>query len=56
MSQENVEVFKRGVEAYNRRDADALIDQLDPTINGHPAMHGGARGGTTVYRGHERCA
>jgi hypothetical protein len=32
MSQENVESFKRGVEAYNRRDAQALIEELDPTV------------------------
>ena len=53
MSQENVEVFKQGVEAYNRRDADALIEQLDPTIEWHPAIMVGLGGDTSVYRGHE---
>jgi hypothetical protein len=30
MSEENVEVFKRGVVAWNRDDFDAWIDQFDP--------------------------
>ena len=32
MSQENVEVFKRGVEAWNRDDFDAWIEQYDPEV------------------------
>ena len=32
MSQENVENFRRGLEAYNRRDLDALIEELDPDV------------------------
>ena len=32
MSQENVEVFKRGVEAWNGDDLDAFIDLVDPEI------------------------
>jgi hypothetical protein len=28
MSQENVEALKRGVDAYNRRDIGALLDEL----------------------------
>ena len=32
MSDENVERFKRGVEAYNRRDADALLEFMDPEV------------------------
>jgi hypothetical protein len=30
MSQENVNAFKRGLAAYNRRDMDALMETLDP--------------------------
>ena len=30
MSQENVEAFTRGNEAANRRDVEALLEQLDP--------------------------
>ena len=53
MSQENVESFKRGVEAYNRRDAQGLIDVLDPRVEWHPALLVMLGGEPTVYRGHE---
>jgi ketosteroid isomerase-like protein len=53
MSQENVEAFKRGVEAYNRRDAEALLENLDPEVEWHPALLVGLGGEATVYRGHE---
>jgi ketosteroid isomerase-like protein len=48
MSQENVEVFKRGVDAWNREDFDAWIDHLDPDIEWSARMevylgHAGAR-------------
>jgi hypothetical protein len=32
MSQENVENFKRGLGAYNRRDLDALMQELDADV------------------------
>jgi hypothetical protein len=32
MSQENVESFTRGIEAWNRDDFDAWIDQFDPEV------------------------
>jgi ketosteroid isomerase-like protein len=38
MSQENVEAFKRGLDAYNRRDLDALLETLDPDVEWHPAL------------------
>jgi ketosteroid isomerase-like protein len=53
MSRENVEAFKRGVDAFNRRDLEANLDVLDPEVVQHlalPAMFGGQ---STVYRGHE---
>lgn len=53
MSEENVEGFRRAVEAYNRRDIDAFLDAFDPMVEAHPltlAMFGQA---ATVYRGHE---
>ena len=53
MSEENVEAFRRVLEAYNRRDIDAFLEAFDPTVEIHPltlAMFG--REGT-VYRGHE---
>ena len=44
MSLENVELFKRGVEAWNGDDYDAWIDQYDPEIEWFALME--------VYRGH----
>ena len=52
MSQENVEVFKRGIEAFNRGDLEAVPDMLHPEVVLHlslPAMFGGE---ATVFRGH----
>ena len=53
MSQKNVEAFKRGSDAANRRDIDALLAVLDPEVEWHPAMAALLEGATTVYRGHE---
>ena len=50
MSQENVEVYKRAVDANNRRDLDALLDEFDPDVEWHSALVGM---GTQVYRGKE---
>jgi uncharacterized protein len=52
MSQENVEAYERGVDAYNRRDVEALLEELDPEVVMHlalPAMFGGE---SAVLRGH----
>jgi ketosteroid isomerase-like protein len=53
MSQENVETFKRALEAYNRRDLDALLAELDPAVEWHAALEMLLGGEGTVYRGHE---
>jgi ketosteroid isomerase-like protein len=52
MSRENVEAFKRGTEAYNRRDADALLKELDPDVEWHSALLIPFGGEATVGRGH----
>jgi hypothetical protein len=44
MSQENVESFKRGIEAWNRDDYDAWIDEFDPELQWFALME--------VFRGH----
>ena len=44
MSGENVESFKRLVEAWNRDDFDAWIDQFDPEVEWFTLLE--------VYRGH----
>ncbi len=53
MSQENVEVFKRAFDAINRRDAEALVAELDPEVEWHSAILMAMGGKQTVYRGHE---
>jgi ketosteroid isomerase-like protein len=53
MSQENVEAFRRGLEAGNRGDIDGLLEALDPQIEWHSALHAFLAGETTVYRGHD---
>src|SRR3954454_17231251 len=53
MSQENVEAFKRGLEAGNRGDVDALLAKLHPEIEWHSALHVLMGGQQTVFRGHD---
>jgi SnoaL-like domain len=53
MSQEDVEAFKRGFEAHNRRDIEALLQELDTEVEWYSALETALGGGTTVYRGHE---
>jgi ketosteroid isomerase-like protein len=53
MSRENIESFKRAVEAYNRRDVEALLQELAPEVEWHPVLEGLLGGEATVYRGHE---
>ncbi len=53
MSQENVDAFKRGLEAGNRGDVDTLLDELDPEVEWHSALHAFLGGEQTVFRGHD---
>ena len=53
MSQENVEAFKRGLDAFNRRDVEAMLEELDPEVEWHPLLQVLLGGEATVYRGHE---
>ena len=53
MSEENVESFKRGTEAYNRQDVDALLEELDPEVEWHSALLIPFGGEATVSRGHD---
>ena len=53
MSQENVENFKRGAEASNRRDIEAQLELLDPEVEWSPAFPVLLGGEEKVYRGHE---
>ena len=53
MSRQNVEAFKRGLEAGNRGDVETLLEVLDPEVAWHSALHALLGGEATVYRGHD---
>jgi ketosteroid isomerase-like protein len=50
MSQENVESYKRAVEAANRRDLEAMLEEIDPKVEWYSQVVGL---GSEVYRGAE---
>jgi ketosteroid isomerase-like protein len=50
MSQGNVELFGRSVDAFNRRDLDALLALMDDDVELVPRI--GAMEGESSYRGH----
>ena len=51
MSLENVEAFKRAVDAANRRDIEGVLSVSDPEVEWHAALP--LLGGDYVYRGHD---
>jgi ketosteroid isomerase-like protein len=53
MSTENVEAFKRALEAGNRGDVETLLQELDPAVEWHSALHALLGGEQTVFRGHD---
>ena len=53
MSQDNIEAFKRSVEAGSRHDFDAMLEELDPAVEWHPAVGVALAGETMVLRGRE---
>ena len=52
MSRENVETFKRFVDAFNRRDVEAIVEVVDAEVEWRPAAPVALGGKATVYRGH----
>jgi ketosteroid isomerase-like protein len=52
MSQENVEVVRRGFTAITLLDADAMLEFMDPTIEFRPRFQLMLGGEEAVYRGH----
>lgn len=50
MSHENVEIVKRAVNAFNRRDFDELAETVTPDAELVPAMAGIVEGEPTVGR------
>jgi ketosteroid isomerase-like protein len=53
MSQENVEAFKRGMAASERRDIDALLNEFDADVEWQPLLPVLLGGETTMYRGRQ---
>ena len=51
MSQQNVEIVKRGIDAFNRRDVNVLADLTTTDFEWFPALPGTVEGGG--YRGRE---
>ena len=54
MSQENVEIVQKAIEAWNQREADLLLSYAAPEIEWMPA--GPAAVESAVYRGHDEVA
>lgn len=52
MPQENAESFKGFIDAFNRRDAKAIVEVVDTAVEWRPAAPVALGGGDTVYRGH----
>jgi ketosteroid isomerase-like protein len=53
MSRENVEAFKRFADANNRRDIEAMLEELDADVEWHSAILRSLGGDATVHRGHD---
>jgi ketosteroid isomerase-like protein len=53
MSQENVDVLRRGMDCFERRDVEAAIELLDPDVEWRPAFTALLGGEATVFRGHD---
>jgi ketosteroid isomerase-like protein len=51
MSQENLEVVRRSIDAVNRRQIEEALGFIDPEDELHSAIVGGTEG--NVYRGHD---
>ena len=53
MSQENVEIVRRGLEAWQRDDFDSWLATLDPGMEWHTGLERLVEGTESFYRGHE---
>jgi ketosteroid isomerase-like protein len=51
MSEENVEVISRAIDAWNRRDLDGFLAGAHPDLEWHPVLAAGVEGSGGVYRG-----
>ena len=53
MSQENVEIVLRMVEAWQRDDFKSWLATIDPAVEWHTVLERLAEGPESFYRGHE---
>ena len=53
MAQEDLEAFRRGSDAYNRFDVQALLEVLDPDVEWHDALQVMLGGQATTVQGHD---
>jgi ketosteroid isomerase-like protein len=53
VSQENVEIVRSNLEAWQRDDLDAFLSKTHPAIEWHAVLERLAEGPQSVYRGHE---
>jgi len=51
LSEQNIELHRRTLEAFNARDVEAFLAFVDPSVEYHPVI--ATIGGVTVYHGHE---
>jgi ketosteroid isomerase-like protein len=52
MSQENIEVMRRALEAWERGDLDTFLSTMDPSVEWHTVLERLLEGTDHVYRGH----
>ena len=53
MSEENVDVMRRNLEAWQRDDLEAFMAGIHPAIEWHAVLERLVEGPQSVYRGHE---
>ena len=53
MSQDNVEVVRRALAAWNADNLDAFLAELDPEAEWHTALEQALEGRGSTYRGHD---
>jgi ketosteroid isomerase-like protein len=49
VSEQNIELHRRSVEAFNRRDIEGMLACFDPSVEYHPVL---SAIGVSVYHGH----
>ena len=53
MSQENVEIVRRALQAWQRDDFDSWMAAIDPAMDHHTVLERLVEGTESFYRGHE---